>query len=92
MVIRAFHLPEPDRQRRRKDSTGKNRYLDAFWERRQVAAEIDGAQHRDPLQQWDDMSRDNELTLDGYQVLRFPAWLVRHCPATVAAQLRSALR
>lgn len=92
LVIHAFRLPEPDRQRRRTDSTGKNRYLDAVWERHAVAVEIDGAQHMDPLQQWDDMSRDNELTLDGYQVLRFPAWLVRHCPATVAAQLRAAFR
>ena len=92
LVIRGFELPEPSRQRRRQDSTGRNRYLDAVWDKERLVVEIDGAQHMDPAQYWDDMSRDNELTLDGYTVLRFPAWMVRHHPAYVAARIRKALR
>ncbi|HLK01802.1 MAG TPA: DUF559 domain-containing protein [Streptosporangiaceae bacterium] len=92
LVIRAYRLPEPDRQRRRKDSHGKNRYLDGCWDSAKLVAEVDGAQHMDPLQHWDDMNRDNDLTIGGYRVLRFPAWLVRYHPELVAAKLRSALR
>jgi hypothetical protein len=46
----------------------------------------------DASQYWADMGRDNDFTLDGYQVLRFPAFAVRHNPAYVAGQIRDALR
>ncbi len=56
-------------------------------------AEIDGAQHaEDPLQRWDDMARDIDLGLDGYQTLRFPAWLIRTNPQLVARTIFQALR
>jgi very-short-patch-repair endonuclease len=67
------------------------RYLDAYWAQARLAVEIDGAQHMDPQQHWDDMSRDNDLIVDGYRVLRFPAWLVRHQPAVAAERIREAL-
>ena len=86
LVIRPNKLPEPDRQRRR-----GNRYLDAVWEEQKVVVEIDGAQHMDPLQHWDDMERDIDVQLDGYRVLRFPAWVVRYNPGHVAARIREAL-
>jgi len=35
-----------------------------------------------------DMSRDNDLTISGYRVLRFPAFAVRDHPAVVAAKSR----
>ena len=55
--------------------------------------EIDGAQHAaDPLQRWDDMERDIDLSLDGYQTLRFPAWLIRANPERVARKILEALR
>jgi very-short-patch-repair endonuclease len=92
LVIRGYRLPEPDRQRRRKDSQGRNRYLDVVWEKEKIIVEIDGAQHMDPLQYWDDMGRDIDLQLNGYRVLRFPAWLVRHDPGFVAAKIRAALK
>jgi very-short-patch-repair endonuclease len=38
------------------------------------------------------MHRGNELTLSGYQVLRFPAFVVRDHPEVVAAQIADALR
>ena len=59
--------------------------LDFTWDEYKLAVEIDGAQHtEDPLQRWSDMERDIALGLDGYQVLRFPAWLVRTNPEYVA--------
>ena len=38
------------------------------------------------------MERDIDLGLDGYQTLRFPAWLVRANPAHVARKILEALR
>jgi hypothetical protein len=92
LVVRAYKLPEPDRQRCREDSRGRRRYLDAVWEKEKVVVEIDGSQHMDALQYWDDMDRDNNLRMAGYQVLRFPAWVVRYNPGYVAAKIREALR
>jgi len=41
---------------------------------------------------WADMQRDNALTVDGYRVLRFPAFAVRDSPKAVAGQIATALR
>jgi hypothetical protein len=92
-VIRAFRLPEPSRQSARHDSQGRRRWTDVTWDAYKVVVEIDGAQHTDnPLQRWDDMERDIDLGLDGYQTLRFPAWLVRTNPEYVARKILEALR
>jgi very-short-patch-repair endonuclease len=92
-VVRAHRLPEPSRQVARRDSRGRRRWTDVLWDEYKIAAEIDGAQHtEDPLQRWDDMERDNDLNIDGYRTLRFPAWLVRQHPGLVARQIRRALR
>jgi hypothetical protein len=91
-VVRAFGLPEPERQSARRDEQGRRRYLDVVWDRWKVAAEIDGAQHfRDPLQSWDDMERDIDLQINGYLVMRIPAWMVRTRPDYVAWKIRTAL-
>ena len=83
LVVRAYQLPEPSRQVARRDARGRRRWADVTWDEYKIVVEIDGAQHtEDPLQRWDDMERDLDLTLDGYQTLRFPAWLVRDNPAT----------
>jgi hypothetical protein len=92
LVVRPFGLPEPSRQSARRDRRGRRRWIDAAWDDRKLAVEIDGAQHtEDPLQRWDDMERDIDLTLDGYHTLRFPAWLVRNNPGYVARRIREAL-
>jgi hypothetical protein len=90
-LVRRFGLPEPDRQGRRVDAQG-NRWLDAVWEWARLVAEIDGRWHMDAGAWWADMERDNELTVDGYRVLRFPAFAVRDSPEAVARQLAQALR
>lgn len=91
LVVRRFGLPEPTRQVAKRDSRGRRRWIDAVWERQKVMVEIDGAQHSGPLEQWDDMERDNDFNAEGYRVLRFPAWLVRRDPAAVARAIQSAL-
>lgn len=92
LVVRGFRLPEPDRQLSRVDKAGRRRYLDAAWDRWKVVAEIDGAAHLEALEHWSDMDRDNQLKLAGYQVLRFPAFMVRADPGYVAMTIRAALR
>lgn len=90
-ATRRAGLPEPTRQLRRRDSTGRVRYLDVYYERWGVHVEIDGGQHLDVRRQWADMKRQNEVWISGDRVLRFPAWLVRDRPAEVIAQVRRAL-
>lgn len=92
LVVRPFGLPAPSRQSARRDRQGRRRWIDAAWDDAKIAVEIDGAQHTEnPLQHWDDMERDLNLTLDGYRTLRFPAWLVRNNPEYVAHRIRVAL-
>jgi very-short-patch-repair endonuclease len=89
-LVRRFGLPEPDRQFERTDSQGR-RWLDAVWEWARLVVEVDGRWHMEAHAWWADMRRGNELTIDGYRVLRFPAFVVRDNPETVAAQIARAL-
>jgi hypothetical protein len=90
-LTRRFGLPEPTRQALRPDKHGRVRWLDACWESARLVAEVDGLWHMDVSAWWADMRRDNELTLSGYRVLRFPAFAVRDHPEEVAAQIAGAL-
>ncbi|HET8682932.1 MAG TPA: hypothetical protein VFM54_13840 [Micromonosporaceae bacterium] len=90
-LCRRFGLPRPDLQERRRDTTGRIRFLDAYWRAWRLHAEVDGAHHMD-VGNWEaDMRRQNEVWLAGDRLLRFPAIQVRRRPAEVAAQLRAAL-
>jgi hypothetical protein len=90
-LSRAAGLPEPTLQKRRRDASGRIRYLDVLYEPYGVHVEIDGGHHVDVRQAWADMQRQNDLWIEGTRVLRFPAWLVRERPAEVVAQVRAAL-
>jgi very-short-patch-repair endonuclease len=57
-----------------------------------VIAEIDGLWHMDAAAWWADMRRDNDLTISGCLVLRFPAFALREEPDVVVAQIADALR
>lgn len=91
-VVRRHRLPEPSRQVGRRDARGRQRWIDVAWDEWKVMVEIDGAQHMNPLEQWDDMDRENHIRADGYLLLRFPAWLVRHDPERVARDILTELR
>ena len=90
-LLRRHRLSEPDRQAQRLDSTGRRRWLDVLWEAARLIVEVDGIHHLDAAQYWADMDRDNDFTLSGYRVLRFPAFAVRYSPGLVARQIRGAL-
>jgi hypothetical protein len=90
-LLRRFGLPEPDRQAERRDASGRRRWLDALWEAAKLIVEVDGLWHMDAVAWWEDMRRDNEFTVNGYRVLRFPAFAVRYQPEAVARQVRGAL-
>jgi hypothetical protein len=90
-LCRRFKLPPPDQQVRRTDADGRARYLDAYWERWHLHAEVDGAHHMDAAHWEADMLRQNEVWISGDRVLRFPARLIRERPADVVGQLRAAL-
>lgn len=81
----------PAAQTGRKDSRGRERWIDVVWERWKVAVEIDGAQHMEALQCWNDMDRSNDLESQGYHVLRFSAWKVRRDPEYAAGEILCAL-
>lgn len=94
-LCRRAGLPEPSRQSVRTDSMGRRRYLDAVWDLadgRTLAVEVDGALHLAVSQWWSDQLRQNELTLAGSVVLRFPSVVIRTEPAVVIGQLQQALR
>lgn len=90
-LCRRFSLPAPDLQARRKDSSGRIRYLDAHWRRWRLHAEVDGAHHMEVRQWADDMVRQNDVWIKGERILRFTASMVRHRPALVAGQVDAAL-
>lgn len=90
-LTRRYRLPEPDRQAIRRDQAGRRRWLDAYWDQARLVAEVDGLWHMEATAWWADMFRENDLTLSGLRVLRFPAFAVRDHPDTVATQLRRAL-
>ena len=93
-LCRRAQLPLPEQQLVRRDSLGRRRYLDASWrlpDGRLLVVEVDGALHLSSTRWWDDQLRQNELTIAGTVVLRFPSVVVRSQPELVAAQLRQAL-
>jgi hypothetical protein len=92
--LRRNGLPRPDRLQFLVRAHGK-RYLDAWWQGRRVAAEIDGSHHAE-VGTWDeDTLRANEVVVaardDRVLLLRVTAGNLRHREAELAQQFRSAL-
>ena len=90
-ICRRAGLPEPTRQLRRNDQQGRVRYIDAVFEPWRVVVEVDGAHHLEVGRAWDDALRANALELDGYTVLRYPAFTLRTEPSRVTGDIRQAL-
>jgi very-short-patch-repair endonuclease len=87
-LCRRFGLPEPTRQVRRRDASGRWRYLDVEFDDYQLVVEIDGQQHMDVVPWWEDMQRNNEIVVDdGKSLLRFAGFALRRQPEQVAAVL-----
>jgi hypothetical protein len=90
-VCRRYSLPAPSQQERRKDRTGRVRFLDAYWKAWGVHAEVDGSHHMDAQHWADDMVRQNNVWIKGERILRFTAAMIRSEPWAVADQIRAAL-
>jgi hypothetical protein len=90
-VCRDGGLPVPSRQVIRTDSSGRKRYLDAYFDEWGIQVEVDGMHHIEADQWWNDMRRHNALSVRGEVLLRFPAFLLRDAPAEVLTELRTAL-
>lgn len=87
-----YGLPKPDLQVRRKDASGRIRFLDAYFQEQKLHIEIDGAHHMRVGHWTADMLRQNEVWLKGDRVLRFPAHLLRTQPELVVEQIGKALQ
>ncbi|QDP95637.1 hypothetical protein FOE78_06700 [Microlunatus elymi] len=91
-VCRRFGLQPPKRQVRRKDASGKWRYLDCEWDLPTgeiLVLEIDGRHHYD-VSQWEaDMRRERGVVVSRRWVLRATAFEVRLEPGPLVADLIS---
>jgi hypothetical protein len=89
-LCRRFGLRSPNRQSIRRDSSGRNRYLDCEWrlaDGRVVVLEVDGSHHL-LVEHWEaDMRRERSIVLSGRQVLRATANEARHDQALIASDL-----
>lgn len=93
-LCRRNGLPLPDRLQLKVRADGV-RYLDAWWEKQRVVAEIDGVHHMD-VGTWDeDALRANAVAVahrdDRVILLRITAGNMRHRQAKVVEQLRAVL-
>jgi hypothetical protein len=95
-LCRRAGLPEPLRQRMRRDARGRRRYLDVEWtlpDGSVVVLEVDGVGHLEQTQWYDDLMRQAELLLPRrHLVIRLPASAVRLEPQRVIDILTRALQ
>ena len=90
-LCRSFGLRPPDRQRIRRDPTGRKRYLDCEWvlaDGTVLVLEVDGSHHRDVAHWEADMKRERRVVIGGSSVLRASANEARYEQAELAADLR----
>jgi hypothetical protein len=90
-LARRAGLPAPRRQRLRRESGGKVRWLDVEFDLPDgtvLVVEVDGAVHIQPESWWDDADRQNEVVIGGQPVLRFPSLIIRLTEQRVVDQLR----
>jgi hypothetical protein len=90
-LCRRARLPRPKLQVSRRDSSGRLRYLDGYFDEYGLHVEIDGGQHPDPAAWWAELSRQNDQSIKRERVLRFPAWAVRKRSTEVADQVHAGL-
>ncbi len=92
VLCRKFGLRPPDRQRIRRDRSGRKRYLDCEWtldDGSIVVLEVDGGHHM-LVEHWGkDMKRERGVVISGRRVLRASAFEARYEQAELAADLEA---
>ncbi|MEO5709746.1 MAG: DUF559 domain-containing protein [Nocardioidaceae bacterium] len=88
-LCRRSSLQVPDRQVRRRERSGRVRYLDAEWRLPwgRVVLEVDGSHHMTAAHWESDIRRERQVVASGSVVLRATANEVRLAPETVVADL-----
>jgi hypothetical protein len=65
--------------------------VDFVWRGAKVIVEIDGSQHRAPLDRRSDRARDAAFNGDGWEIIRVTRWDLTNEPEKVAVRIRAAL-
>lgn len=89
-LFREWGIKAPDRQVKRKDSTGRTRFTDCEWkldDGRTLVLEINGGFHDDVLQSMADQRRNRKLTTSTRSVVSCSAFELRHEPYEVMTDL-----
>lgn len=89
-MCRRYGLPFPRRQVRRRDGSGRLRYLDCEWDLPDggiVVLEVDGRHHLDVASWESDLRRERSVVLSGRRVLRATNLELRLEPAVIATDL-----
>jgi very-short-patch-repair endonuclease len=89
-VVRAFGVEEPERQVRMGNEHRFIGRVDFRWRGKKIIVEVDGRQHRAPLDKRADRVRDAALEAEGWRVIRITWWELVHEPERVIAGLRTA--
>ncbi len=91
-LCRRFNLPQPSRQVRRRDATGRLRFTDAEWvlpDGSVIVLEVDGAFHME-VEHWeDDLARQRGLSGPGRIIVRCTARELRDRPDVVVRDLKA---
>lgn len=85
-IRRSAGLPPPTRQARVKGPDGRY-YLDASWDEWDIAVEVHGVGHLEAEKWSADLTRSNELVIDGRRLLSFSSFSIRHEQDAVRDQL-----
>lgn len=91
-ICRRYGLVPPHRQRSRRDSHGKQRFLDCEWDLPSgeiVVLEIDGGHHMDVLHWQADMRRERGVVISRRWVLRATSLEVRLEPQLIISDLKA---
>ena len=91
-ISAGYGLVPPHRQRSRRDSDGKQRFLDCEWDLPSgeiVVLEIDGGHHMDVLHWQADMRRERGVVISRRWVLRATSLEVRLEPQLIVSDLKA---
>jgi hypothetical protein len=86
-LVHAYDLPEPEKQVALSDARGFVGVVDFLWRRERVVAEVDSTWHDGPLDEDEDLARDQRLRAAGFTVRRYRYGRIVLAPAAIAREL-----